>query len=161
MRAPTIRESVSESSSFCRRRTEQKLELSLTPSVGLFPGMTYAETHNYRKVRRAHDSVPLCIEPPPHAFLDPFFGRCGKTSRRDVLPVLHDRAASFANEREVLGETCAPIADCKMQPNTKAFAQRKPAIHRLRQKMGHVLARRRDRLDPGNYSCRQPAVRFH
>jgi hypothetical protein len=27
--------------------------------------------------------------------------------------------------------------------------------------MGHVLARRSDRLDPGNYSCRQPAVRFH
>jgi len=123
--------------------------------------MTYAETHTYRKVRRAHDSVPLCIEPPPHAFLDPFFGRCGKTSWRDILRVLQDRAASFANEREVLGETRAPMADCKMQPNTKAFAQRQPAIHRLRQKMGHVLARRSDRLDPGNYSCRQPAVRFH
>jgi hypothetical protein len=83
--------------------------------------MTYAETHNYCKVRRAHDSVPLCIEPPPHAFLDPFFGRCGKTSRRDILRVLQDRAASFANEREVLGETRAPMADCKMQPNTKAL----------------------------------------
>src|SRR5260370_8463012 len=112
MRAPTIRESVSESSSFCRRRTEQKLELSLTPSVGLFLGMTYAETHNYREVRRAHDSVPLCIEPPPHAFLDPFFGRCGKTSRRDVLRLLQDLAATVPNERKLLAATHPPIPHC-------------------------------------------------
>ena len=139
----------------------QKPEPSLTLSVGLFLGMTYAETHNYCKVRRAHDSVPLCIEPPPHAFLDPFFGRFGKTSRRDVLRILENGAASIPNERKLHRETRTPIANCKMKPNTEPIVQRQPAIHRLRQETRHVLARRSDRLDPGNYSCGQPVVRFH
>ena len=48
-----------------------------------------------------------------------------------------------------------------MKPNTEPIVQRQPAIHRLRQETRHVLARRSDRLDPGNYSCGQPVVRFH
>jgi hypothetical protein len=55
----------------------QKPELSLTLSVGLFLGMI-AETYNHNKVRHADVSVPPGTEPPPYAFLDPFFGRFGK-----------------------------------------------------------------------------------
>ncbi len=156
MRVPTIHESVSESSSFYRPKTEQKLELSLTPfSLVFLLGMTAAE------VRHADFSVPPGTEPVRYAFLDQFFGRFGKTSRRDVLRILENRAASIPNERKLLRETRTPIANCKMKPYTEPIVQRQPAIHRLRQKMGHVLARRSDRLDPGNYSCRQPVVRFH
>ena len=53
-------------------------------------------------IQRAHDPVPLCIEPSPRTFLDPFLGRCGKTRRGDVIQALQDQAASFANESEVL-----------------------------------------------------------
>jgi len=138
----------------------QKPELSLTLSVGLFLGMI-AETYNYNKVRHADVSVPPGTEPLPYAFLDTFFGRFGKTSRRDVLRILENGAASFPNERKLHRETRTPIANCKMKPNTEPIVQRQPAIHRLRQEIRHVLARRSDRLDPGNYSCGQPVVRFH
>jgi hypothetical protein len=123
--------------------------------------MAYAETYNYNKVRHADVSVPPGGEPLPYAFLDPFFGRLGKTSRRDVLRILENGAASIPNERKLLRERRTPIANCKMKTNTEPIVQRRPAIHRLRQQIRHVLARRSDRLDPGNYSCGQPAVRFH
>lgn len=138
----------------------QKPEPSLTLSVGLFLGMI-AETYNYNEVRHADVSVPPCTEPLPYAFLDPFFGRFGKTSRRDVLRILENGAASIPNERKLHREMRTPIANCKMKPNTEPIVQRQPAIHRLRQETRHVLARRSDRLDPGNYSCGQPVVRFH
>jgi hypothetical protein len=120
-----------------------------------------AETYNYNKVRHADVSVPPGTEPLPYAFLDPFFGRFGKTSRRDVLRILQNGAASIPNECKLHRETRTPIANCKMKPNTEPIVQRQPAIHRLRQEIRHVLARRSDRLDPGNYSCGQPVVRFH
>ena len=120
-----------------------------------------AETYNYNKVRHADVSVPPGTEPLPYAFLDPFFGRFGKTSRRDVLRILENGAASIPNERKLHPETRTPIANCKMKPNTEPIVQRQPAIHRLRQEIRHVLARRSDRLDPGNYSCGQPVLRFH
>jgi hypothetical protein len=97
----------------------QKPELSLTLSVGLFLGMI-AETYNYNKVRHADVSVPPGNEPLPYAFLDPFFGRFGKTSRRDVLRILENGAASIPNERKLHRETRTPIANCKMKPNTGA-----------------------------------------
>ena len=120
-----------------------------------------AETYNYNKVRHADVSVPPGTEPPPYAFLDPFFGRFGKTSRRDVFRILENGAASIPNERKLHREARTPIANCKMKPNTEPIVHRQPAIHRLRQEIRHVLARRSDRLDPGNYSCGQPVVRFH
>jgi hypothetical protein len=112
-------------------------------------------------VQHADVSLPPGTEPLPYAFLDPFFGRFGKTSRGDVLRILENRAARIPNERKLLRETRTPITNCKMKPYTEPIVQRQPAIHRLRQKMGHVLARRSDRLDPGTYSYRQPVVRFH
>src|SRR5271166_960505 len=120
-----------------------------------------AETYNYNKVRHADVSVPPGTEPLPYAFLDPFFGRFGKTSRRDVLRILENGAANIPNERKLLRETRTPIANCKMKPNTEPIAQRHPAIHRLRQQIRHVLARRSVLLDPCNYPRGQPVVRFH
>ena len=64
-----------------------------------------AETYNYNKVRHADVSVPPGTEPLPYAFLDPFFGRFGKTSRRDVLRILENGAASIPNERKLHRET--------------------------------------------------------
>ena len=116
----------------------QKPEPSLTLSVGLFLGMI-AETYNYNEVRHADVSVPPCTEPLPYAFLDPFFGRFGKTSRRDVLRILENGAASIPNERKLHREMRTPIANCKMKPNTEPIVQRQPAIHRLRQETRHVL----------------------
>jgi hypothetical protein len=139
----------------------QKPEPSLTLSVGLFLGTTYAETYNYNKVRHADVSVPPRTEPLPYAFLDPFFGGFRKTSRRDVLRILENGAANIPNERKLLRETRTPIANCKMKPNTEPIAQRHPAIHRLRQQIRHVLARRSVLLDPCNYPRGQPVVRFH
>jgi len=83
-----------------------------------------------------------------------------KTSRRDVLRILQNGAASISNACKMHRETRTPIANCKMKPNTEPIVQRQPAIHRLRQEIGHVLARRSDRLDPGNYFSQRPELFF-
>lgn len=88
------------------------------------------------------------------------FGTSAKSSRRHFLCVLQDRAVNFADEREMLGETHAVIANCEVKPNHELVVQRRLAIHRLRQQMGDVPARRSHRLDPGDYPCDQPAVRL-
>jgi hypothetical protein len=51
-----------------------------------------------------------------------------------------------------------PIANSEMKPSSEPFVQHQPAVHRLRQQIGHVLARRSDRLDPDNYPFGKPAV---
>ncbi|HZC34658.1 MAG TPA: hypothetical protein VE242_03540 [Chthoniobacterales bacterium] len=60
------------------------------------------------------------------------------------------RAAHFANEREVLGEKRAPIANFEMSPNSEPLVEQEPVIHRPRQQAAHILARWRDCLDQGN-----------
>lgn len=111
-------------------------------------------------MRRADRSAPPAIETLPDALLDTLFGRSRKTSRRHFLCVLSDRAANFADEPEVLGETHAVIANCEVKPNRKPVLQRQSAIHRLRQQMSHVPARGSYRLDPGDHPYDQPAVRL-
>src|SRR5260370_40116236 len=108
--------------------------------------------------RRADGSAQPAIGPRRDSLLDALFGGIGKASRQDFLRVPEDRAASFANEREVLRETRAPVANSEMKPNSEPFVQHQPAVHRLRQQIGHVLARRSDRLDPDNYPFGKPAV---
>src|SRR5271170_3524931 len=63
---------------------------------------------------------------------------------------------AFRMERKLHRETRTPIANCKMKPNTEPIVQRQPAIHRLRQQIRHVLARRSVLLDPCNYPRGQP-----
>jgi len=76
-----------------------------------------AETYNYNKVRHADVSVPPGTEPLPYAFLDPFFGRFGKTSRRDVLRILENGAASIPNGTQVAPRNAH--TDRKLQDEAK------------------------------------------
>ena len=64
--------------------------------------------------------------------------------------MLCNRAAHLADERQMLGEGRAPIANCEMNPNSEPLAEREPIIHRLRQQLAYVLARGSDCLDEGN-----------
>lgn len=64
--------------------------------------------------------------------------------------MLHNQAADLAEEREMLGDERAPIANCEMNPNSEPSAEREPIIHRLRQEVAHVLTRGSDCLDEGN-----------
>jgi hypothetical protein len=107
----------------------QKPEPSVRTFSWSFPRDDRAETYNYNKVRHADVSVPPGTEPLPYAFLDPFFGRIGKTSRRDVLRILQNGAAIIPNECKLHRETRAPIANCKMKPSTEQIVQRQSAIH--------------------------------
>lgn len=66
------------------------------------------------------------------------------------LAMLRNRAAHLADEREMLGEERAPIANCEMNHNSEPPAEREPIIHPLRQEVAHVLTRGSDCLDEGN-----------
>jgi hypothetical protein len=80
-------------------------------------------------------------EPLPYMFLDPFFGRFRKRSRPDVLRIRENRAGCIPNERKLISKTRTPITNSKMKPNAKPIVRRQPAIHRLRQKIRHVLCK--------------------
>ena len=58
----------------------------------------------------------------------------------------------------MFAETLTPIANGEMKPNSKPLVQQQPAVHGPRQQLSHVLARRSNRLDPGNYPSVQPAA---